>query len=507
MTALGVLAGQQAEISVVLRNFWAPATGVRAVLSTADPHARVDQGIADFGSLGTGGSGTNQAEPFRVSLDPETPFGAIPFTLTVSADGGFSTSLAFSLSISFTSDVSVLAGVVTSGLLPRVNLFQDYSGDGRPDILMVDLFDVFLYQNQGDGSFQRRNTQAGVPRSFIAWTSHFLDVDNDGDRDVLIGGRPQEGSRLLLNQGDGTTIDISASSGIASHGLFWSAALDYNGDGFVDVLGGGGTAVSPMRLLENQGDLTFVDRLADSGLPEAPFPSGIGRVATLDYDGDGDPDVLFAGFNAGLSLWRNEGDGTFTDRTAAAFPAFSPGSVEGVALGDCDNDGDVDLFATDRPQTMEPPSRILLNEAGVFRDAGDAAGDAVAFNLTGLWWGNEFFDFDNDEDLDLYVSKEVTFPGSELPALDRNPLFRNEGDCRFTLISDLAFPSDITTSVATASMADYDGDGDVDIYAPGSEIFGSAGGGCSATSSETISTGSRSRWRGPRAPGTPTGRR
>ncbi len=479
VTALNVRAGQQAAISVSLRNFWVSATHVTAVLSTTDPHASVDRGTADFGNLPMGESANNGAAPFLVSFDPATPFGAIPFTLSVSADGGVHATFELSLSLSFMSDATGLAGVPKSGVLPFFTYFQDYSGDGFPDILLIDFFDLFLYRNQGDGTFLRRNNEAGVPRSYNAWTSHFLDVDNDGDRDILIGGNSSlvAKSKLLLNQGDGTTVDISDSSGFGSRGLEYSAALDYNGDGWIDVLGGQGSGPPPlaMQLMENQGDLTFVDRLAASGLPRVPTPNLVGRVATLDYDNDGDPDVLFTSPGVPPSLWRNNGDGTFSDVTAEAFPTFLPPSVAGVALGDCDNDGDVDLFVTDIPTRMNPPNRILINEGGVFRDAGDAAGDIAAYNFTGLWWGNEFFDFDNDGHLDLFVSKDVTFPGTTLPALDRNALFRNDGSCHFTLINDQAFPANYAGMGGAAAMADYDGDGDIDVYAPGGQIIGRTG--------------------------------
>jgi hypothetical protein len=480
VTALNVRAGQQATISVSLRNFWLPATHVTAVLSTTAPNASVVRGTADFGSIAMGETADNAAAPFLVSLDPATPFGKLPFTLSVSADGGVRATVEISLSVSFLSDATAGAGVVGSGLLPFFSYFQEYFGDGFPDILLIDFFDIFLYRNQGDGSFRRRNAQAGVPTSYNAWTSHFLDVDNDGDRDILIGGNSQLAgmqSKLLLNQGDGTTVDISASSGIGSYGLEWSTAIDYNGDGLIDVLGGQGSGPPPlaMHLLENQGDLSFVDRIAASGLPQAPTPGFPGRVATLDYDGDGDPDVLFTSIGAPPSLWRNNGDGTFTDVTSQAFPTFLPPSVEGVALGDCDNDGDIDLFVTDTALQMNPPSRILINEGGVFHDAGDAAGDITAYNFTGLWWGNEFFDFDNDGYLDLFVSKDVTTPGTTLPALDRNALFRNDGKCHFTLVNDQAFPANYAGMGGAAAMADYDGDGDIDIYAPGGLIIGRVG--------------------------------
>ena len=483
VSAQNVLAGQQAEITVWLRNFWTTATNATGLLTSVDPNLRIDRGSAGFGDIGIGEYASNDTERFLVTLDPDTPFGEIHFVLTLTADGGTSASAEFSLTISFLSDVSSRAGVVKGALLPLFNLFQDYDGDGHPDILMADLLtDYFFYRNQGDGTFRSSKREYGLPRSFSAWTSFFFDVDEDGDRDILLGGRVQDPSRLFQNQGDGPTVDVSEPSGIGQFGLPWSAALDYDGNGFVDIVGGDGRGSGPkadwgpIHLLQNQGDGTFIDRLPGSGLPDAPFPLGLGNVRTLDYDDDGDADVLFAGWGSGLTLSQNEGDGSFSDRTAAAFPDFSPTGMATVAVGDCDNDGDLDLYATANPSRFDPPSRILLNQGGVFADAGDAAGDVYAYNLTGVFGGAAFFDVDNDGDLDLYVSKDISFPGTSLPGLDRNPLFLNDGTCRFTLASDEAFPRGISPVGGVAAMADYDGDGDLDIYNPGSGIFGGPGG-------------------------------
>jgi hypothetical protein len=232
----------------------------------------------------------------------------------------------------------------------------------------------------------------------------------------------------------------------------------------------------PIHLLHNQGDVTFVDRRAGSGLPEAPFPLGVGTVVTLDHDDDGDPDVLFAGLNSGITFAENEGHGVFSDRTDAVFPDFAPNSLATVAVGDCDNDGDLDLFATGSSLDIDPPARILLNRNGVFSDAGSEAGDVYAYNLTGVFGGSAFFDVDNDADLDLYVSKDVNYHGTSLPGIDQNALFLNDGECRFTLVNEQAFPRSFSPLAGVAAIADYDGDGDLDIYNPGSNIFGGPGG-------------------------------
>ena len=481
-SAQSLVAGEQAEVRVWVRNFWAPTGNATASLASNDPNVRIDWGEVLLGAIGTGDEADNQSEPFLVTLDPATPFGEVPFSLSLRSDDGFATTFEFLLTTSFLSDATAEAGVVRSTLLPRFNRFQDYDDDGLPDILVADVLNqLLLYRNRADGGFRRGNRQAGLPTSFSTFASFFLDLDEDGDRDVLLGGRPQDPSRVFANPGSGRLTEVSSVSSLGAFGLNSAVALDYDADGRIDLLGGHGQGAGPKRdrgplhLLQNRGGLVFEDKLAESGLPPDPFPFGLGAITTLDYDDDGDADVLFAAFEGGIGLWQNEGDGTFSDRTVAAFPDFQPASLAGVAVGDCDDDGDLDVFASGYPMTLQPPSRILRNRGGAFEDAGEAAGDVVAYNISSVAWGNAFFDLDNDGDLDLFVTKDVTYPGSSLPGIIGNAVFLNEGDCRFRLASERAFPRGIAPSAGAAAMADYDRDGDIDIYSPGSDVFSGPG--------------------------------
>ncbi|MHC4219904.1 MAG: S8 family serine peptidase, partial [Planctomycetota bacterium] len=273
--------GEQAQLSVSLRNFWLSASNVTAVLTTEEPELTVDSGAVALGDVAAGETVQNDTEPFLVSLDPDAGFGSFAFTLEIQADGGLSETFQLSANASFMIDVTAAGKLPSSGTLPKFTLFQDYSGDDQPDVLFADLIgNAFIYENLGEDDFRRRNARVGLEPSFNAFNSHFIDVDNDGDRDLQLGGTPFFPSKLLLSQGDGTTLDISESSGIAQYATPWSAAIDYNGDGFVDLVGGvgddllneEGEVARPMQLLENQGNLTFVDRRAESGLPISPFP-------------------------------------------------------------------------------------------------------------------------------------------------------------------------------------------------------------------------------------------
>jgi hypothetical protein len=134
----------------------------------------------------------------------------------------------------------------------------------------------------------------------------------------------------------------------------------------------------------------------------------------------------------------------------------------GGAVGDYDNDGDIDVFLTGRSEDgLDRFSSLYRNEgSGAFVDVTADAGDLADGGISGLFWGNAFFDFDNDGDLDLYVTNEG------LSEIRTNVLYQNDGAGRFTRVTDLAFPSDTGPSAAAAAIGDYNNDGALDIYAP-----------------------------------------
>jgi hypothetical protein len=191
-----------------------------------------------------------------------------------------------------------------------------------------------------------------------------------------------------------------------------------------------------------------------------------GRIAPFDYEADGDVDVLISVNPSGLRLFRNVA-GLFENVNQAVGFVHPLGGGYGLTLGDYDGDLDLDAFITGLGYAVEPQRNALFrqNHDGTFSDVLQESGDLLASGTNGLMWGTEFFDFDNDGDLDLYLLSEGI---GEHPV---NSLFRNEGDGTFRRVDDLAFPPGVASSSGVAAFLDYDRDGDLDIYAPAG-LFG-----------------------------------
>jgi hypothetical protein len=141
----------------------------------------------------------------------------------------------------------------------------------------------------------------------------------------------------------------------------------------------------------------------------------------------------------------------------------------GGAVGDYDNDGDLDVFLTGRSAATDGSSSLYRTDgSGSFTDVTADSGDFAAGKVSGLFWGNDFFDYDNDGDLDLYVTSEG------ITEITINTLYQNDGAGKFSRVTDLAFPSDTGPSGAAAAIGDYNNDGALDIYAPAGAL-GSGG--------------------------------
>ena len=270
--------------------------------------------------------------------------------------------------------------------------WADYDNDGDLDLYLANCATANkLFRNDGGGNFADATSgPLGDPACGVgvAWG----DFDNDGDLDIYL---VNDGSanKLFRNDGGGNFVDATSGPlGDLGSGTAVACA-DYDNDNDLDIyLVNFGTA---NKLLRNDGGLAFVD--VTSG-PLGDALNGKG-VAWGDYDNDGDLDLFFANQYTGNKLLRNDGAGVFVDVTTTPL-ADVGGHAKGVVWGDYDNDGDLDLFLAKGDGALLAENKLLRNDGGgVFVDATSGA----LLNL-GMWSGSALGDFDNDGDLDLYVA-------------------------------------------------------------------------------------------------------
>ena len=326
----------------------------------------------------------------------------------------------------------------------------DVDGDGWEDLFLAGHPGAVLYRNAGDGTFTDVTEAAGLPRPYPAPATGvvFFDYDNDGWPDLYVGAAVA-GDRLFHNTGGGRFTDVTAAAGIPT-GRWTSMPVvaDYDRDGDLDlylVRMGDHEKVPPKpnyeahngvpnTLLRNDGDGTFTDVTDDAGVGDTGWNLAGGWG---DYDNDLWPDIYLANEFGTNALYRNNGDGTFTERTREA-GATDPGSGMGVAWGDYDNNGFLDIYVSnmyansrwallhpDFPAPVPWPARVLA----IFTDEVQRRTDRIFENLT---------------------------RGSTL--------LRNDGDGTFTDVSDAAGVRDAQWGWA-AEFLDYDNDGLLDIYA------------------------------------------
>ena len=279
-----------------------------------------------------------------------------------------------------------------------------------------------------------------------SYSNTWGDYDNDGDLDYAVS--LGSGEVRLYRNDHGTLVSVGAALGMpqaGSHelrGLSWG---DFDGDGFIDLLGGATATDKLTMVLHNEGGRHFTDVAAAIGLT---IPNRSARQTNwIDYDNDGDLDVYAANRVGENTIYRNDG-GTFTRVFAGVGPS-DPRPTVGACWLDIDNDGDLDLF--------------LANQAGVadamWRNDGTSFTDvAPALGLTGPprtkdegGVGCAVGDYDNDGDLDLFV-----------PNYGHNQLYRNNGNSTFTDVGKAAGVG-VENHAVSGDWGDYDNDGDLDL--------------------------------------------
>lgn len=343
--------------------------------------------------------------------------------------------------------VAVVAGVEDRGWGMGVAV-GDYDGDGQRDLYVTNYGANALYRNRGDGTFASVTAQAEVAGDDFSASAAFFDYDQDGDLDLYVANY--------------VVFDIEP----VLQDLELEDPCIYLG-GLRVFCGPQGMEGGRDRLYRNDGG-TFADVTASSGVATANFHYGLG-VMPADFDRDGDLDLFVANDETPNVLFRNDG-GRLDDIGLQAGVAYNgDGELEasmGVDAGDCDGDGDLDLYVTNF--YGETNTLYLNSGSGTFIDATAERGLAAP-TVGYLGWGTRFFDFDFDGDLDLFVANGHIYPQVDHASAggtyaQRNQLFANEGAGAFAAVEE-AGPGLLVQKSSRATISgDYDQDGDVDLF-------------------------------------------
>jgi len=409
-------------------------------------------------------------------------------------------------------EVVVYGGVDTKSYIIEVVgcgvAFLDYDNDGWLDLLVLNGTRLEgapagttnrLYKNNRDGTFTDVTQKAGLTRTGWASAVTVGDYDNDGFDDLFI---THYGSNVLYhNNGDGTFTDVTEKAGLRQDSVRYGSGctwVDYDRDGHLDLFvatyldttleklpkpgesndcrwkgvpvncGPRGLPHGFVQLFRNNGNGTFTDVSRQAGVREASGSYPMTAVAA-DFDNDGWPDIYVACDSTPSFLFRNQRDGTFRSEGLERGVALSEDGFEqagmGVAVGDYDLDGNLDIFKTH----FSDDTNVLYRSDGngYFSDMTIRAGIGVETRYVG--WGTGMVDLDNDGLPDLFLVTGSVYPEVErkLPAYPfRTPrlVFRNLGSGRFEELIEEAGPgvAAVHTSRGCA-FGDFDNDGDIDV--------------------------------------------
>ncbi len=386
----------------------------------------------------------------------------------------------------------------------------DYDNDGWLDVFLVNgsRLEGFkpgseptnhLFRNNRDGTFTDVTDKAGLVHHGWGQGACVGDYDGDGNSDLFV---TYCGHNILYhNNGDGTFTDITRKSGLWTSENQWStgaAFLDYDRDGRLDLFvlhyvayedairyshgrgqnctwrglqvmcGPRGLRGTPNTLYRNNGDGTFTDMSKEAGILKAGYHYGFTPLV-LDYDNDGWPDIYVANDSSSSLLFHNNRDGTFSEVGVLAGVAYNEDGREqagmGVSAGDYDNDGWLDLVKTN---FSDDTSTLYRNQGdGTFNDVTFAAG--LGSNTRYLGWGTSFVDIDNDGWTDIFIANGHVYPEVDTAPLDssyeeRKILYLNKGDGTFEDVSLRAGPGIlIKKSARGAAFGDLFNTGQINI--------------------------------------------
>ncbi len=346
----------------------------------------------------------------------------------------------------FTEDTSFPGGASNT----RAVAGGELSGNGQSDVLFGNFGELNrLLVNQGGTSFLDESAQRIPSTSYFTSSLKSADIDGDGDRDIIETNStniPGDTVHIMVNDGNGNFTDESAQRiNIASSRYTQDSAVqDIDDDGDLDIFTCN-SLETDNRILINNGNGFYTDETSSR------LPAGINKcnkVEIADFSGDDKYDIFLAqDGSAKFKLLINDGSGNFTDESSSRLPADTANNFD-ICAGDYDGDGDTDIFVANENNNGNQDKLLINNGTGVFTDESATRLPQISdFSL-----GCVTADFDNDNDLDIFVVNYGT----------QNRMYLNNGAGVFTDVSSSSLPADTSLSL-DVFLYDVDKNGTPDI--------------------------------------------